>query len=157
MNQKSKMQNTKRPITLEIDWNFTLVLLQFLHHFSCYASLRTSGSSKTLDPSTTVINQIIKMKNQNQREKNDEYITYPFGWSVTMPLWLLDAILVSFVRLVVSGVILRLRHFSQFSRCSQWALGFSFSSAEYIFVLGTCSSTLTYTLAFDASNIISAV
>lgn len=27
-----------------------------------------------------------------------------------MPLWLFDAILVGFVRLVVSGVILRLRH-----------------------------------------------
>lgn len=37
---------------------------------------------------------------------------YPFGGSVAVLPGLLDAVLVSFERLVVGGVVLRLRHFS---------------------------------------------
>ena len=42
-------------------------------------------------------------------------LDYPFGGGLAMALGLLDAVLVRFVRLVVRGVILRLRHCSSSS------------------------------------------
>lgn len=44
--------------------------------------------------------------------RNDDKATYPFGGSVPLLPGLLDAILVSLVGLVVSRVVLRLRHLS---------------------------------------------
>lgn len=44
--------------------------------------------------------------------RNEDKATYPFGGSVPLLPGLLDAILVSLVGLVVSRVVLRLRHLS---------------------------------------------